>query len=446
MRLLPTFLLSIPFCSGFLFAANPRSPGPEGTAEEWLSYIEIEESAEDVRQRFREKQIPTSFTELLGKRPPDSENGWMLFEKILQEFKPFLCEHNEEIRDLASSEGIIGYPEKWITEAQNFLDNEKVDQLQKLVQDCLVLPNWFPIRKWEDGFEMIIPNIGPSRQVGQILSINYKFALLTPDAGQCSFKVAEKLVRLSRKVAQEGSLISFLAGSSIRMMPPQGAREAYAAGAVLPEPPEFDRKIWASNLNLALNGERLIGEIGFQQTREGKDTFGGFPPPDGLAEQISHYIFRYVMIRSAHTDEDQYLKQMEMAVSNRNTETSLTAILRTKEFHPLSINAILLPALGTPNNRLSKLETVHTGWQLAHAIESFKKRFGHFPDSMNQLTLPADPPLKEFRYIVKDDRSKYLLFPEDSEGFKNALEKELSPLIWFPPGSEITEFSDQIDL
>ncbi len=68
---------------------------PRQTANEWLEYVMIDESPEAVRERFRAEGIATSFSELLGERPPDEENGWILLSEWIRRSEGLIAENAE---------------------------------------------------------------------------------------------------------------------------------------------------------------------------------------------------------------------------------------------------------------------------------------------------------------------------------------------------------------
>lgn len=242
---------------------------PRQTAGEWLEYVMIEESPDAVRERFRAEGIPTGFRELLGERPPDEGNGWIFLSEWIKRSEALIAENAESADRILSGMSESDDGDDWEASAAGFLAEASVRESIETLRAILESPGWYPVREWEDGFELVIPEIGSMRKLGLILSVAQRYSLMRPE--QSRWTSGELLVlqmQLARKSASEPCLISYLTGIALMRMVQEDVRWYYGESSEIPLSPRFDRRVWIDYLSSIDSGSRagkrgeVLGENG----------------------------------------------------------------------------------------------------------------------------------------------------------------------------------------
>lgn len=409
----------------------------------------IDESPEAVRERFRAEGIATSFSELLGERPPDEENGWILLSEWIRRSEGLIAENAESADRILDEMSETSEGDRREESAAGFLAEAKVQESIGILQAILDSPEWYPVREWEDGFELTIPEIGSIRKLGLTLSVALRYSLMHPEQSQWTPRELLFLqMHLARKSASEPYLISYLTGIALARMPQEDVRWFYNESSTIPLSPPFDQGIWIDFQSTALIGERLFGEIAFRQIRNGDESIlswiGVLEKPSGFLELATQWAAKFLLYLSAQSDEDQYLKLMELPLEERDSDLWSKVVQQYKIDDPISIPSILVPALGNVESSLAKMSTAFNAWQVALEIERYKSENTRYPRSLNLLNL-AKAASEELRYLPSEDRYTYILLPLDPDLAEDALEEDLSPLVWFPPNLRIEDVRRRVE-
>ncbi|MBC2601155.1 hypothetical protein [Puniceicoccus vermicola] len=443
----PTLFLALLVFSGTTQHADTATS--RQTAEEWTKYIEIDENPEAVRERFRSEGIPTNFAELLGERPPDNENGWILLSEWIEEYRKPIDEASEFAEQILEESSDLERNPDWENSALPFLTDPWVQEAMKVLQTTLYSPEWFPIRNWDEGFSMIIPEVGSMRRLGLVLSVAQRYSLTHPEQSPWTSKELFDLqMRLARRSSDEPHITSFLTGLALLRIPQNDARWFYSEFSSIPRMPTLDIEFWQDQLSNALTGERLTGEISFQQVRDGDESLlswlGVLDEPSGLSDLITLWLAKFLIYQSASTDEDQYMKMMEMARQVRSDELLSKVVHQYKIDDPISIPSILVPAIGNLEISLQKRITAFNAWLIAFELEEYRSENKQYPPNLETLSI-AKPVLETFHYLPGSAQNSYILYPLNPDLAEDALEDDQSVLVWFSPNLSIEEVQQLVE-
>ncbi|MFP4351893.1 MAG: hypothetical protein ACLFRP_02890 [Puniceicoccaceae bacterium] len=412
--------------------AVPSAPAeaPPGSAEQWIDYIAREEPADEVRKRFRERGMPNHFSELLGPRPDDSENGWLHLSHTLASMEDsFSSEGGMALSDLLGGEPATLSKDEWLAAAREIGATREARAVVAAVAEAVRMPHWYPVREWELGYELMIPEVSTFREAARILSLRHRMALAgEAGEGPSAGELQALQVGFSLRIAEEPNLISFLTGVAARLMPVRDARWSLQTTGSIPPPAPFDRAAWEDRFNRALSGERLFGQRIFADIRSGKGpelmdslrTLGG--PDDGkvspLARMLDALVFFVIL-----GEEDQYLKLMELQASDLDPG-AIDAI--TDEFlsrRRMSLMGIIVPAVSGIRRQIDKMERASRGWEIAAALSESYGETGAYP---------AEPPVDSggFRYTLLDDGRSFRLESDNPDDSDDSLFQ------WTPPSAE----------
>ena len=415
--------------SALAVASTTAEPPPESTRE-WVEYIARQESADEVRERFRKQGMPNTFPELFGPRPDDAGNGWLhLSETLASVEESFPSDGRVSLYDLLGEQRGNMSKNEWLAAAREIGDTTESRAIVSAVTEALQMPHWYPVREWEQAYELMIPEVSTFRHAAQILSLRHRLGLVGKTGeGPPADELQLLQVELARRIAEEPTLITFLTGAAVRLMPIRDAQWSLSATGRVPPTAPFDRPAWEERFTLALSGERLFGQSIFASIRSGNgpefmDSLRGlYGPDDRRVPPLTRLLEAFVLFMILG-EEDQYLKLMELQTSDLDPET-IDAI--TDEFlsqRRISLMAIIVPTLSAVRGQIDKMDRATRGWEIAAALlESYEK----------SGTYPAEPPVDSagFRYTLLDDGQSFRLQSADPDDSDNPLFR------WTPPGED----------
>lgn len=400
----------------------------------------------------------TQTAEAHGVDPMTYQEGWLSLPGIATDhpdyaqmveavdaFEPMLA----QVRD-AASRPVFGLPVAYATV------QEQVGTGQA---DRSVVPADDDEYKERSTIDILLPHLGPSRQLAQVLHFNARVAMRRGEVEQAVSDYIASM-NLARQCQREPFLIAHLVGIAIHQ-----ACIKEIEWAVREFPGAFDSEQLAriahvharvdGGRSMGLDTERYVfndflqrvytddgngdGHItaeGAAWLRQWTSSFnhedaGGIPAfvadatnPIGLvfsnsrAEELRFYNEGMDQIERVLEKGPEWLPLIQELEAQIEIEKAQSDGVASR----FSVVGVMMPALGSSVSRYFIHEQARNGFEIMLAIEAYRSENGRLPDSLDQLTprylpeVPADlmDPGGVVKYAIEGDR--YVLYSVGSDG------------------------------
>lgn len=331
--------------------------------------------------------------------PADAPHAGDLYTRVFD--KILLDEH----RDLRNSLPIFNrrldapprgtaWPEAWLENAGTYLGHKQ--EARRLIRQAAGMgPAYFPI-EFEDGFDALLPHLGPMRSVVRILRLEVVW-LAHDGRTDEAVEVLEDLWNVADALRDEPVLISQLVRSAMLMYAAE-TTEWLLLEAELTEP-QLQRLQHAAEstqddgrgLRRAIIGERVMGHLAYTQ------------PGHELSERMHDIHLMKMILRSTGLyalDHAYYLRAMGSIIdrierSEHGTELQEWSAASMPPY--ALVSGLLMPAFGnvlrSEFNREASIDALVAGLAAAR----YKRANGEWPDTLANLVpefldaVPTDP-------------------------------------------------------
>lgn len=385
-------------------------------------------------QAMHAKGDPVSMSDVSGPQIPDSENGGVIYAKVLSDLKDYRDNEKKEQHQLqvgpsgsrqytdeelawsvdASASAVVReLPGSW-NAARRYV--RPVQEMLPMLDDAAAKPQCRFKTNWKDWPSTVFPYYSQLRGLTLTLGVN---ACVDAKDGKMDAAVRSLTAgyKLTDSIKDDPTIIAMLVrvaifaidSATLKNTASYGHIDKVQARKLYDLLSGFDTR---SQGVLALKGERACGTWMFKRIAgsHGRELVAGFTPdeaPAFLLRVSPTYAWRPMLYK----DEMRYLDLMDQAISNatylyrdaeaRHLGERLEAkICSVPAYSPIS--RFLTPVFTKAMAKRDEATAAVNGDQIFLALLAYKDTFGEYPESLKELRAKLGWQLKEDPFSGKD--------------------------------------------